>query len=72
QELGLQQIGNTESLEEIIQIVLQENPKEVERYRAGEVKLMGFFVGLVMKASKGQAHPAKTNELLKKLLASEA
>ncbi|MBP9674787.1 MAG: Asp-tRNA(Asn)/Glu-tRNA(Gln) amidotransferase subunit GatB, partial [Bacteriovoracaceae bacterium] len=42
QELGLQQIGNTESLEEIIQIVLQENPKEVERYRAGEVKLMGF------------------------------
>jgi Asp-tRNA(Asn)/Glu-tRNA(Gln) amidotransferase B subunit len=44
------------------------HPAEAERWRAGESKLMGFFVGQVMKASGGKADPRRTNELLRALL----
>ena len=44
------------------------NPKQLEQYRAGKTTVIGFFVGQVMKASKGQANPAMVNELLKKKL----
>jgi aspartyl-tRNA(Asn)/glutamyl-tRNA(Gln) amidotransferase subunit B len=47
---------------------LAKNPKEVERFRAGEEKLLGFFVGQIMKATKGKANPKTVNELLKKKL----
>jgi len=64
-----QQSSDTSALEKIIDEVIAGNPKQVEQYRAGKTTLMGFFVGQVMKASKGQANPAIVNELLGKKLA---
>ncbi len=65
---GLKQISDTSEIEAIIRNVLSSHPKEVERYRAGEEKLLGFFVGQVMKATKGKANPRVLNEILKKEL----
>ena len=69
-EKGLSQISDTGAIETVIQNVLAGNPKEVESYRGGKTKLMGFFVGEVMKATRGQANPKTVNELLRKLLGS--
>jgi len=63
-----QQITDTAAIEKMIDEVVGANPKQVEQYRAGKTTVMGFFVGQVMKASKGQANPALVNELLKKKL----
>jgi aspartyl-tRNA(Asn)/glutamyl-tRNA(Gln) amidotransferase subunit B len=63
-----QQITDTAAIEKIIDEVIAANPKQLEQYRAGKTTVMGFFVGQVMKASKGQANPAMVNELLKKKL----
>jgi aspartyl-tRNA(Asn)/glutamyl-tRNA(Gln) amidotransferase subunit B len=63
-----QQITDTSALEAMIDRVIAENPKQVEQYRAGKKTLAGFFVGQVMKASKGQANPAVLNELVAKKL----
>src|SRR5713226_9565757 len=63
-----EQSRDTSALEKIIDEVLAENPKQVEQYRAGKKTVMGFFVGQVMKASKGQANPQLVNELLTKTL----
>jgi len=65
---GLAQISDTGAIETVIQNVLAGNPREVESYRGGKTKLMGFFVGEVMKATRGQANPKTVNELLRKLL----
>jgi aspartyl-tRNA(Asn)/glutamyl-tRNA(Gln) amidotransferase subunit B len=65
-----QQITDTAALEKIIDEVISANPKQVEQYRAGKTTIIGFFVGQVMKASKGQAKPELVNELLKKQLAA--
>lgn len=65
-EKGLLQITDTTSIEKIIDDVLAANPSQLESYRAGKDKLFGFFVGQVMKLSKGQASPELVNELLKK------
>ncbi len=59
-----QQITDTAALEKIIAEVVAANPKQVEQYRAGKKTLLGFFVGQVMKATRGQANPALVNELL--------
>ena len=67
-EKGFSQISDTGAIETVIQNVLAGNPREVEAYRGGKTKLMGFFVGEVMKATRGQANPKTVNELLKKLL----
>ncbi len=67
---GLIQISDSSAIEEVIIDVLSKNPSEVERYRAGEEKLFGFFVGQVMKATKGKANPQIVNDLLKKRLSS--
>jgi aspartyl-tRNA(Asn)/glutamyl-tRNA(Gln) amidotransferase subunit B len=67
-EKGLVQISDEEAIGKIIDEVMAKNPKELERFRAGEEKLMGFFVGQAMRASKGKANPAMLNELLKKKL----
>ncbi len=64
-----QQITDTSAIETIIDEVIAANPKQVEGYRAGKTTLKGFFVGQVMKATKGQANPALVNELLDKKLA---
>jgi aspartyl-tRNA(Asn)/glutamyl-tRNA(Gln) amidotransferase subunit B len=64
-----QQITDTAALEKIIGEIVAANPKQVEQYRTGKTTIIGFFVGQVMKASKGQANPAIVNELLAKKLA---
>ena len=65
---GLKQVSDTGAIEKIIDEVLAKNPSQLENYRAGQEKLFGFFVGQIMKESKGQANPAMVNELLKKKL----
>ncbi|MDP2689141.1 MAG: Asp-tRNA(Asn)/Glu-tRNA(Gln) amidotransferase subunit GatB [Deltaproteobacteria bacterium] len=67
-EKGITQISGEDELSKIIDEVLAANPENLERYRAGRVQLFGFFVGQVMKASKGQANPAVINKLLKEKL----
>lgn len=67
-EKGLLQITDESAIEKAIDDVIARNPKEVERFKAGEEKLAGFFVGQVMKATKGKANPQMLNELLKKKL----
>ena len=61
-----QQSSDTSALEKIIDEVVAANPKQLEQYRAGKRTMLGFFVGQVMKASKGQANPQLVNELLTK------
>ena len=63
-----QQSTDTSVLEKTIDEILAGNPKQVEQYRAGKKSMLGFFVGQVMKASKGQASPQIVNELLAKKL----
>jgi len=65
-----QQSTDTSALEKIIDEILAANPKQLEQYRAGKKTMLGFFVGQVMKASKGQASPQIVNELLAKKLGS--
>ncbi len=61
---GLVQISDTGALEAIIDQVLAANPKELEQYRNGKTKLLGFFVGQVMKQTGGRADPKLTNQVL--------
>jgi Asp-tRNAAsn/Glu-tRNAGln amidotransferase B subunit (PET112 homolog) len=61
---GLVQISDTSALAADIDAVLSGNPKELADYRAGKTKLMGFFVGQIMRRTKGQANPAVVNQLL--------
>ena len=68
EELGLVQISDDDKIVELIEDVLKDHAGEVERYKNGEKKLFGFFVGQVMKHSKGQANPEKVNEQLRKSL----
>src|SRR5271165_4730742 len=63
-----QQITDTSAIEKIIDEVMGANPKQLEQYRGGKKTVIAFFVGQVMKASKGQANPALVNELLAKKL----
>ena len=63
-----QQSSDTSALEKIIDEIVAANPKQLEQYRAGKKTMIGFFVGQVMKASKGQANPQLVNELLTKKL----
>jgi aspartyl-tRNA(Asn)/glutamyl-tRNA(Gln) amidotransferase subunit B len=66
---GLKTISDTGAIEKIIDEIIAANPKQVEGYKAGKASLLGFFVGQVMKASRGQADPATVNDLIKKKLA---
>ncbi len=68
QKEGLSQVSDEGALETIIDEILTANPSEVERFKAGNDKLQGFFVGQIMKKSGGRANPAKVNELLRKKL----
>ncbi|UQB41756.1 Asp-tRNA(Asn)/Glu-tRNA(Gln) amidotransferase subunit GatB [Thiomicrospira microaerophila] len=65
---GLKQITDSSAIEKIVDEVLAANAKQVEAYKGGQEKMFGFFVGQVMKQSKGQANPAQVNELLKQKL----
>jgi len=68
QERGLQQITDTGALEALVDEVISNNPKQAEQLRAGKDKLLGFFVGQVMKATQGKANPQQLNELLRRKL----
>ena len=65
---GLKQISDSGALEKIVDEVLAANPKQVEQFKGGKTTVIGFLVGQVMKASRGQANPAAVNELLKSKL----
>ncbi len=67
-EDGLAPVTDSAEIERICDEVIAANPKQVEQYRAGKTKVMGFFVGQVMKATKGQADPAAVNEILSRKL----
>ena len=62
---GLRQISDTGALEKIVDEAIANNPKQVEQYKSGKTAVLGYLVGQVMKASKGQANPAVVNDLLK-------
>ncbi len=65
---GLEQIGDAGALGRIVDEVVAGNPKQVEQYRGGKIAVLGFLVGQVMKASRGQADPAAVNRILKEKL----
>jgi aspartyl-tRNA(Asn)/glutamyl-tRNA(Gln) amidotransferase subunit B len=65
---GLKQITDTSAIEQVIEEIMIANPDQVAQYRAGKDKLIGFFVGQVMKATQGKANPGQVNELLRKKL----
>ena len=65
---GLTQISDSSALEAAVKEVIAENPAEAEAYRGGKTKLIAFFVGQVMRKTKGQANPAMVNQLLEKNL----
>lgn len=67
---GLSQVTDESVLRDVIQKVVQANPSEVEKYRAGKTNVLAFFVGQVMKETKGKANPKTVNELLREVLAS--
>ena len=67
---GFKQVSDTSAIEKIIDEVMAKNENFVTDYRLGKDKLFGFFVGQVMKESKGQANPVMVNEILKKKLAA--
>ncbi len=69
-EKNLVQITDTAALEEIIKKVLSDNPSQVEQFKAGKEKVFGFFVGQVMRATKGKANPKLVNEILRKELSA--
>ena len=68
EEKGLKQVKDEGAIESVIDEVLAENTEEVELYKGGKEKLFGFFVGQVMKKTKGKANPKLVNEILRKKL----
>jgi len=68
EERDLQQVTDLKAIEDLVNNVIKENPDQLSKYKSGKDKLFGFFVGQVMKTSKGKANPAQVNELLNKKL----
>ena len=68
EEKGLKQITDDKAIDEMVEGILQANPSQVEEYKGGKEKVLGFLVGQVMKASKGKANPGAVNKLLKEKL----
>ncbi len=67
---GLKQVTDTGAIEAMVDKAIADNPDQLEQYRAGKEKVFGFFVGQVMKESKGKANPAQVNQILKEKLSS--
>jgi aspartyl-tRNA(Asn)/glutamyl-tRNA(Gln) amidotransferase subunit B len=65
---GLKQVSDEDALRGLLETLLSNNPKQVEQFRAGKTQIKGFFVGQVMKETKGQANPQIVNQLLEELL----
>jgi aspartyl-tRNA(Asn)/glutamyl-tRNA(Gln) amidotransferase subunit B len=68
EEKGLRQISDSGALREIARKIIVENSDAAEKFRAGKTQLMGFFVGEVMKATKGKANPKEVNTIIRELL----
>jgi aspartyl-tRNA(Asn)/glutamyl-tRNA(Gln) amidotransferase subunit B len=66
---GLKQITDTGEIEKIIEEVISNNSAQVDQYRSGNEKILGFFVGQIMKATNGKANPKQVNDILRKKLA---
>ncbi|MDH3608840.1 MAG: Asp-tRNA(Asn)/Glu-tRNA(Gln) amidotransferase GatCAB subunit B, partial [Gammaproteobacteria bacterium] len=62
---GLKQITDSSEIEALVEQVINDNPAQLEQYKSGKDKVFGFFVGQVMKLSKGKANPQQVNDLLK-------
>ncbi|AJG41378.1 glutamyl-tRNA amidotransferase [Thermotoga sp. RQ7] len=71
EERGLVQINDERLIEELVRKAMEQNPKAVEDYKAGKKKAAGFFVGFVMRETKGKANPELTNKIVQKLLEGE-
>ena len=67
-EKGLVQVADPDAIAKVVEEVLGDHAKEVSDYKAGKTKLFGFFVGQVMKATRGKANPKMVNEILKKMI----
>ena len=65
---NIEQISNIDLLSDQAKKILEKHPKEVQDYKNGKDKLMGFFVGQIMKETKGKANPKALNQILNKLL----
>ena len=65
---GLKQITDSGAIEALIDEVIAANPEQVEQYRAGKEKVLGFFVGQIMKQSQGKANPGQVNAMLREKL----
>ena len=68
EEKGLKQVTDSSEIKKVINQVLEQNQSQLEQYKSGKVKLFGFFVGQVMKASRGKANPEQVNKLLEERL----
>ena len=68
EEKGLKQVTDSSEIEKVINQVLEQNSSQLEQYKSGKEKLFGFFVGQVMKASRGKANPEQVNKLLEERL----
>ena len=67
-EKGLVQITDTDAIDDVVAQILSNNPKEVDAYKNGKTKLLGFFVGQVMQETRGKANPKLVNEILREKL----
>jgi aspartyl-tRNA(Asn)/glutamyl-tRNA(Gln) amidotransferase subunit B len=65
---GLTQVSDSGAIEQVVRTVLAGSAKQLAQYKAGNEKLFGFFVGQVMKATKGSANPGLVNDVLKRVL----
>jgi aspartyl-tRNA(Asn)/glutamyl-tRNA(Gln) amidotransferase subunit B len=71
EEKGLIQINDEKLIEELVKKAMEQNPKAVQDYKSGKKKAAGFFVGYVMRETKGKANPELTNRIIQKLLEGE-
>ena len=69
--LGMKQVSDEGEIEAVCRQIISQSPKQVEQLRSGKAAIMGYFVGQVMKATKGAANPQLVNEVMKKLLGLE-
>jgi aspartyl-tRNA(Asn)/glutamyl-tRNA(Gln) amidotransferase subunit B len=67
---GLEQINDTDQIEAVVREIMAANPRQVEQYRSGKTATLGWFVGQVMKATRGQANPQLVQDVLKKELSA--
>jgi aspartyl-tRNA(Asn)/glutamyl-tRNA(Gln) amidotransferase subunit B len=68
EELGIRQVSDSAAIEAICRRLIEENPKQADQWRAGKANVLGFFVGQVMKHTRGSANPQLVNDILRRLL----